>query len=652
MGRPSRSFPWLPAGLALTAGLVVVTGVLGIGRALQTARLTASLEKRRAASMTATAVRQVSMDARLLEFCEAGERFEVLSDSITIEGLPAPRSVQHPAVLWVADEVRSARESEFTGGDVESARASLLAASLRSGLPQPLVARLRLELAWLEHRGAEPARAAEAFGQVAVAELSDADVASWCWLSSHQDLSAEAQRDAATHAFARLANVDERTRQQLAWLAGSREVDDGFRARCEAAFAFSGRVAATRRVLALRSDAALTKATVVVEAVGAAVLVFHPTQPLNAEASGYRDGHGAVFTLERFAAVLEATTAPRGTDAEARTPILEIAWSGRLAEAPAPGSDAKKGHVDEEPVLVVPGLAILPEGTAATSGFEDPRLIPILLAVLVAVFASLLLAFVRTHRRERAALELRSDFLRSVSHELRTPLTSIRMLAESLEGGTVPKERSASYLGLMAGEATRLGALVENVLDLGRIERGERRYDLAPLRLDEVVHEVIALTKPLATRHGGAIEGRLTPLVVLGDADALRQTLLNLIDNAIKYASKPEAGPRILVTLDRGPDGATLAIEDDGPGVPAEERELVFEQFRRGAAHADASIAGTGIGLGIARSIAVAHGGDLRCSRAQQLGGARFDLRLPLAEPEDTQLRSKEDRGSQAEARV
>lgn len=643
MGRPSRSFPWLPAGLALTAGLVVVTGVLGIGRALQTARLTASLEKRRAASMTATAVRQVSMDARLLEFCEAGERFEVLSDSITIEGLPAPRSVQHPAVLWVADEVRSARESEFTGGDVESARASLLAASQRSGLPQPLVARLRLELAWLEHRGAEPARAAEAFGQVAVAELSDADVASWCWLSSHQDLSAEAQRDAATRAFARLANVDERTRQQLAWLAASRDVDDGFRARCEAAFAFSGRVAATRRVLALRSDAALTKATVVVEAVGAAVLVFHPTQPLTAEASGYRDGRGAVFTLERFAAVLEAATAPRGTETTARAPILEIAWSGKLVAAPVTGSA-------EEPVFVVPGLAILPDGIGSASGFEDPRLIPILLAVLVAVFAFLLLAFLRTHRRERAALELRSDFLRSVSHELRTPLTSIRMLAESLEGGTVPKERSASYLGLMAGEATRLGALVENVLDLGRIERGERRYDLVPLRLDDVVHEVIALTKPLATRHGGTIEARLTPLVVLGDADALRQTLLNLIDNAIKYASKPEAGPCILVTLDRGPDGATLAIEDDGPGVPAEERELVFEQFRRGAAHGDASIAGTGIGLGIARSIAVAHGGDLRCSRAQQLGGARFVLRLPLAEPEDTQLRAKEIRGSQAEA--
>ncbi len=206
-------------------------------------------------------------------------------------------------------------------------------------------------------------------------------------------------------------------------------------------------------------------------------------------------------------------------------------------------------------------------------------------------------------------VRLKTEFIASVSHELRTPMTSLRGLSDLLRSGKVddPAKRER-LLGLMAGECGRLGRFLTNVLDYGRIEAGARAYDLRPTDLAVVVREVVDLVRE-SQAEGEArvrLDAPAGPVMVRADADAVRQALLNLIDNALKYS--PD-GADVVVRLAAGPEAATLAVEDRGIGLEPGDRERIFEPFVRCEGAAARAPSGVGLGLRIVRHIMDAHGG-------------------------------------------
>jgi signal transduction histidine kinase len=234
-------------------------------------------------------------------------------------------------------------------------------------------------------------------------------------------------------------------------------------------------------------------------------------------------------------------------------------------------------------------------------------------------------------RRQMQLAQQKTDFVGNVSHELKTPLTSIRMFADMLaEGRVTEPERQSKYLHIISAESARLTRLINNVLDFARLERGTRSGDHGPCDLVEVVHEVIDTCRPHLETVGAALtlEIGAPSLPLTGDHDALAQIILNLVSNAEKYG-----GGEILVRVRREENSAVslgcVDVLDRGPGVPARQREAIFNPFRRLHDSLASGISGSGLGLTLARRMAQAHGGSVTCS-ARAGGGSCFTLTVPL----------------------
>ena len=244
------------------------------------------------------------------------------------------------------------------------------------------------------------------------------------------------------------------------------------------------------------------------------------------------------------------------------------------------------------------------------------------------------------NERLRELDRLKDEFVAMVSHELRTPLTSIRAFAEILrDSGELPEEKRLHFLDVVVKESQRLSRLIEEILDLARLESG--RLTLNPQRLDLVAlarHSVDAVHHMQEDR-GVALEVaiELEEAPVIGDPDRLEQVIINLLDNAGKFAD--EARPRVRLSLVRHKTHYRLAVEDNGPGIDEQERERVFEKFhqiqrpeeapdkRRGRPR------GSGLGLPISRGIVAHLGGRLWVEEAPHLGGACLVMELPEAPP-------------------
>jgi two-component system sensor histidine kinase KdpD len=233
---------------------------------------------------------------------------------------------------------------------------------------------------------------------------------------------------------------------------------------------------------------------------------------------------------------------------------------------------------------------------------------------------------------------LKTALLESVSHDLRTPLTSIRAAAGTLLDRDVPLDPGAQEATAQAidREAEHLNELVTNLLDLTRIEAGELRADLEPFELSTLVTRAVDRLRPRLA--GRAIEidvpDDLPPVLV--DEVFVDQVLTNLLENAIKYTG-PAA--RIRVHARPGADHATpggttivLTLEDDGPGVPDDAVERLFDRFFRVRQRGEPSRPGSGIGLTVVRGLVEAMGGRVRASRSS-LGGLAIDLTLPSVPP-------------------
>jgi signal transduction histidine kinase len=241
---------------------------------------------------------------------------------------------------------------------------------------------------------------------------------------------------------------------------------------------------------------------------------------------------------------------------------------------------------------------------------------------------------IRAYEAERATVEelrrlsaLRADFVSLVSHELRSPMASVIGSARTLQQRwrELTPEQRESFLALIAHETSRLADLISDVLDTSRIEAGTFSYSFGDVDLGQLVRDAAA-----AAEHGQdevAVRAFVSePLpAVRGDRDRLRQILINLIDNAVKYSSP---GDEVHVEALSSNGRVVIEVRDRGPGISPEHQRVIFEKFGR-VSIGDRAKPGTGLGLFIARSIAEAHGGSLEVRSAPERG-ATFRLSLPL----------------------
>jgi len=219
---------------------------------------------------------------------------------------------------------------------------------------------------------------------------------------------------------------------------------------------------------------------------------------------------------------------------------------------------------------------------------------------------------------------LERQFLLSVSHDLRTPLTSIRGYAEALAEGQAPDPSHAA--GVILSESRRLERLVNDLLELARLDARRFSLDVRPVDVGEVVADAAEGFRPAAERAGVALAVRVEPSLpaAAADPDRLAQVVANLVENALKYA----AG-RITVGVDR--PAVTVWVEDDGPGIPPDDLASVFEPFTTSSRRA-AREAGTGLGLAIVHELVEAMGGTVR---AEAGAGARLVVTLPATASRD-----------------
>jgi signal transduction histidine kinase len=260
-------------------------------------------------------------------------------------------------------------------------------------------------------------------------------------------------------------------------------------------------------------------------------------------------------------------------------------------------------------------------------GLPRSRL-PVLLGTLT-IASGLLVAALVLWRRERALSQMESDFVSGVSHELRTPLAQIRLFAETLMRDRVRSEEERSRsLAIIDQEARRLSHLVENVLEFSRGRRGVIALAVTPVELETLVRETVDSFRPLAQARGNSLTLDLAPATAPVDADAIRQVLLNLFDNAVRYGP---AGQEIRIALSHEDGAAILSVEDQGPGVPPEQRSEIWKKFVRLERNRGAHRAGTGIGLAVVRDLVELHRGRAWVEEGAR-GGAKFFVRLPCGE--------------------
>jgi signal transduction histidine kinase len=272
-------------------------------------------------------------------------------------------------------------------------------------------------------------------------------------------------------------------------------------------------------------------------------------------------------------------------------------------------------------------VTIRPHGVAILALGAVPGARVSLLVGLLTLTAAMIGVTILQLRREHELSRLRSDFISSVSHELRTPLSQILLFAETLSLGRIRSEQERhSATDVIVQEGRRLMHLVENILHFSRAERQMTRLGLEPIDLSVAVCSIVEDWRPLAAAADVRIQTEFAPHVhAVADRSALRQMLLNLLDNAVKYG--PASGTVTVGTSANG-TSARLWVEDQGQGIPPEERERVWSSYYRLDRDARSATAGSGIGLYVVRELARLHGGSAWVESADA-GGARFVVEVP-----------------------
>ncbi|GIU93612.1 MAG: hypothetical protein KatS3mg012_0069 [Gaiellaceae bacterium] len=250
----------------------------------------------------------------------------------------------------------------------------------------------------------------------------------------------------------------------------------------------------------------------------------------------------------------------------------------------------------------------------------------------------LALAFDRMRVRLARLDDARREFVANASHELRTPLFSLGGFLELLSDEELDEETRREFLATMRDQVERLTALTTALLDLSRIDAGQLVPVREPVDLEVAAHALAAELGPLAETRGHELEVRAVPgVVALADEDRVLQIGRALLANALTHTP---AGTRVTIDVYRRDARAVLAVRDDGPGIPEDQRDAVFERFYRGDG---SSASGSGLGLAIARELARLMHGAVRLE--SRPGRTVFSLELEAASPDTTDAFSRENAG-------
>jgi signal transduction histidine kinase len=300
--------------------------------------------------------------------------------------------------------------------------------------------------------------------------------------------------------------------------------------------------------------------------------------------------------------------------------VTSPSWDGGKAEMERPLGEIFQGNV----------LAIKYPGTTIDEmGAKFLRYNYIILGALSLLMAAGVFMAYRNISREMNLARLKSDFVANVSHELRTPLALIRLYAETLElGRLTAKEKYQEYFRIIREESERLSALINNILDFSRIEAGRKEYDFKETNLAELVRTTLESYRFQIEQNGFAFEeniaGDIPPVNV--DREAIARSLLNLVNNALKYSKDQKY---IGVSLYRSNGSVKLEVRDRGIGIAAAEQEKIFEKFYRCGDPLVHNTKGSGLGLSLVRHIAQAHGGNVSVESAPERG-SKFTIALPI----------------------
>jgi signal transduction histidine kinase len=230
---------------------------------------------------------------------------------------------------------------------------------------------------------------------------------------------------------------------------------------------------------------------------------------------------------------------------------------------------------------------------------------------------------------QRYALDrLKDEFISTVSHELRTPLTSIRGALGLLSSGMLGEmnDKAANLFRIALTNSDRLVRLINDILDLERIQSGRKPLIFRPVQLEEIVRQAIDGMQPIAEAAGVQLTHDTTQVEIAADPDRLLQVLTNLLSNAVKFS--PPAST-ISVLLRPGVGGVTLSVIDQGRGIPADKLEAIFGRFQQVDASDSHQKGGSGLGLAICRTIVLQHSGRIWAERNTD-HGSTFHVFLPF----------------------
>ncbi len=363
----------------------------------------------------------------------------------------------------------------------------------------------------------------------------------------------------------------------------------------------------------------------------------------------WRDGQryvqGALVDRDRFLA--QTITAPFRASSLAAIGALTVEYRGAAIGA-ASAAPAGYASASVERLATPDGLVGTPLYRARLSppfgdlelAFAAARLPAAPGAVLLAWISVVLTAllsggFYAMYRFAVGQIRLarqQQDFVSAVSHELKTPLTSIRMYGEMLKAGWADDAKKQVYYDYIHSESERLSRLIENVLQLARLTRRTHRLDLKRTSVPELLDLVRSKIATQVERSGFALEVRDTAppgAAVLVDADCFTQIVINLVDNALKFAVN--ATPKTLEIAARGESGGRVlfTVRDYGPGIPKAQMKKIFELFYRPENELTRETAGTGIGLALVRQLATAMTGQVDVRNCEP--GAEFRVSFPAA---------------------
>jgi two-component system phosphate regulon sensor histidine kinase PhoR len=231
--------------------------------------------------------------------------------------------------------------------------------------------------------------------------------------------------------------------------------------------------------------------------------------------------------------------------------------------------------------------------------------------------------------RLRQLERTREDFVANVSHELRTPLSLIKGYVETLlEGARNNPEVSEHFLQIIARNAERLDLLIQDLLTISALESGRVQLNLQAVHLHTVADKVLNDLKSRASSRNVVLKNQLPDFTITADEGRLEQVLANLVDNAIKYGR--QQGSVTIGGENRGSNKIEVFVQDDGPGIPAESLDRVFERFYRVDKARSREQGGTGLGLSIVKHIVQTHGGEV-WAKSEAGKGATFFFTLPTS---------------------